>query len=305
MSLSLLNQIVVIFLLAAAGYAARKSNILNQQTQLGLSNIVLNLAIPASILASAAKPLEAKNFTVVITILIGAVVYYLFSIFMANLLSRLMKLPRGRGTIFTLLVAFANVAFIGYPVISIFLPENGIFFASFYVIIFNLSFFTYGVATTSTGEKLSPLAIFGNINNIAAFVMVVLYLLQIRFPAPVQQTLELLGNLSTPLSMLVIGSMLATIKLRQLFATPTLYFISFLRLLVLPTLVFLVLRWLGITGDAATVLLIVSGLPSASVTVMIAEKNNAEPEYATKGVLLSTILFMATVPYLAFLHGLL
>lgn len=303
MSFELFGQIIIIFLLAGVGYVARKKDIINSQVQFGLSAIVLNIALPSSILASANKPFQAENLTEILIILMGAVCYFAFTILFMTLLVKTTRRPKEQGILSTLLVAFPNSAFIGYPLISIFLPETGIFFASFFNIIFNILFFTYGITITSGKTKISPAGIFLNINNIASVAMIILYLLQVKMPVPIQGTLEILGGLSTPLSMMVIGSMLATIRLRQLFATPMLYVVSLIRLLILPTLMFFALRLLGVGGVAGTVLLILTGLPSASMTVMAAEKNGMQPEYASKGVLLTTILFMATVPYLVFLQG--
>lgn len=305
MTKELFNQILMIFLLAAVGYFGRKRNIITGELQFGLSSIVLNIALPCSIIASAAKPMDSESTGHIITILIGAVCYFVFTILLMTGITKLMRLPKSQAAITTLLVVFSNAAFIGYPVVSIFLPENGVFFNSFYLPVFNVLFFTYAIGRTSGNVKLSPKSIFGNINNIATVLMIVLYVLQFRLPAPVQSTLEMLGSLNTPLSMLVIGSMLATIPFRQLFTTPTLYLVAFLRLLALPALMFGVLKLLGIGGAPATVLLVTSGLPAGSMTVMLAEKDQCDPEYATKGVLLTTLLFFITVPFLAFLQGML
>lgn len=305
MTLELFNQILMIFLLAAVGFIARKRNIITAQLQFGLSAIVLNIALPCSIIASANKPIDSQSTSSIIIILVGAVIYFAFSILLMTIITKLMRLPKKQAAITSLLVIFSNAAFIGYPVVSIFLPENGTFFNSFYLPVFNILFFTYAISKTAGNTKLAPKAIFGNINNIASVVMVVFYLLQFKLPVAVQSTLEILGGLNTPLSMLVIGSMLATIPLRQLFTTPSLYMVAFLRLLLLPTLAFAVLKAFGISGAPATVLLITSGLPAGSMTVMQAEKDQCDPEFATKGVLLTTLLFFATVPYLAFLQGLL
>lgn len=305
MSLSVINQIAVIFLLAVAGYFARRFNIINAQVQMGLSSLVLSLALPASILAAANKPLDPANTSTIVTVLVGAILYFAVSILLMRLLFKPFKLQKTEKTIAVLLCCFSNAGFMGLPILSIFLPANGVFFGSFFVLVFNVVFFVYAATVTSAKGKISPAAIFGNINNIASVVMIVLYLLQVRLPSPIQGTLDILGSLTTPLSMMVIGSMLATIKIRQLFATPALYVVAALRLFLFPTAIFLILQALAISGPAATVLLIISGLPSASMTVMQAEKDNCAPEFASKGVLLTTLLFLLSMPYLAFLQSML
>ncbi|MDL2323704.1 AEC family transporter [Ruminococcaceae bacterium OttesenSCG-928-A16] len=303
MSLDLFSQIIVIFLLAAAGYAARKRSMINDQIQTGLSSIVLSISVPASILAAANMDMDPRQLNNIVVILVGALVYFIVALALGMLLGRLLWLNPKQQVIFTNLVGFSNAAFIGYPIIKIFLPTTGIFLASFFVLVFNLCFFTFGIGRTAGQTRFSLRSIFGNINTLACFIMVALYFLQLKLPSPLQTTLETLGNLSTPLSMLVIGSMLANIRIKDLFTTPSLYLSTALRLLILPTITFLIVRGLALPGQAATVLLIMSGLPSASLTVIAAEKYSCEPLYASKGVLLSTLLFLGTIPYIAFLQA--
>ena len=304
MSMTLINQIIVIFLLAAIGYIARKAKLMDDKIQSGVSGIVLYVGIPGSILASASKPLETAHFKSIGMILAGAALYYVLIIPITEGMAKAGRLERKKGVIFSTLIANPNVAFIGYPVISIFMPEDGVFFASFFVIVFNLCFFIYGLGRISGQKALSLKGIF-NINAVAALLLVALYVLQIRVPDALQTTFELLGGISTPLSMLVIGSMLAGIPFRQLFTTHSLYVVSAMRLLVIPTIVFFVARWLALPTEVSTVLLIMCALPSAAAAVMAAERYNCEPVYASKGVLLSTLLFLVTIPYIAFLQGLL
>lgn len=303
MSLELLNQIIMIFSLAAVGYGARKKGMLNNELQAGLSAIVLGVSVPASILASANMDMEPAQLSAVGIIFAGAVLYFICSLALGALLGRLLKLSKKQQVIFTNLVGFSNVSFVGYPIISIFLPETGIFLASFFVLAYNFFFFTFGTARTSGQTKISYRSIFGNFNIIVCFIMLALYLLQIKLPTPLQGTLELLGGTSTPLSMIIVGSMLASIRLRDLFTTPPLYLSTLVRLLVLPTITFFVVKGLALPVDAATVILVMTGLPSATLTVIAAEKYNCEPVFASKGVLLSTLLFLLTVPYIAFLQG--
>ena len=301
--LPLINQIVVFFLLVSVGFFARKRAIISDEIQVGLSGIILNISIPASIISAADKPLELDKLHIIAYILIGAAIIILGASILSNLIAKGIRMKPREATIFSNMVTYPNVAFIGYPVIRIFMPEEGVFYASFFVLIFNLLFFTYGIRKISGAKSLTLKGIFGHINIVASLLMIVLYRFQIRFPSPIQNTINLLGELSTPLSLMVMGSMLGCIALKELFNRPVLYLASAMKLFLMPTLVFIVVRFIRMPIEAATVLLIMSALPSASTVVISAEKYGYEPIFASKGTLLSTLLFLVTIFYVAFLQN--
>jgi predicted permease len=296
----LINQIAVFFLLAGAGYAARRLKVITGQLRLGLSALIMQVALPSAILEASQKPAEASNTAVILTVLAGGAIYYVFAIPLSAGLARLFKLEKKKGIIFVMLAVFQNVAFMGYPIISIFLPEQGVFFASFFVMLYNAVFFTYGTQRMS-GKRVSLRSVL-NPAVVATLLMALFYLAQIKFPAPVSGALGLLGGLSTPLSMLAIGAMLADMPIKEIFSAPILYLMAFLRLVAIPAAVFLALKALGIGGAAGTVLLVMSCLPSGNLIAIAAAREECEPELAAKGVLLSTLLFLLTVPCVAVLQ---
>lgn len=302
--LPLMNQIIVFFLLVSVGFFARKRKLINDDIQVGLSGIVLNISIPAAIIAAADKPLELDKLHIIVYILFGAAIIMLNASFLSGFLMKRIHIQPREATLFSSMVTYPNVAFIGYPVIKIFMPEEGVFYASFFVLVFNLMFFMYGIRKISGIRLLTFKTIFGHINTLASLLMIVLYLLQIQFPSPVKNTLNLLGELSTPLSLMVMGSMLGCIALKELFNRPLLYLAATIKLLIIPSLVFAVIKLIQIPMEAATVLLVMSALPSASVVVISAEKYGYEPLFASKGTLLSTFLFLGTIFYVAFLQSL-
>lgn len=302
---TLFTQIAMIFILALVGYIARKAKVLNPQIQGGLSAVVLNIAMPCAILSSANMDLDPSRMASVLRVFGSAMVFFLVSIFLFKSVARLLKMDKGHSIIFTSLGAFPNTAFIGFPIISIFLPDTGVFYASIFTIAYNLYFFTFGTAQISGQTKFSFRSIFGSINTVASFLMVILYLVQFKMPTVVQTSMEMLGGLATPLSMLVIGSMLASFKFKELFTTPSLYLVSFLRLLAVPTAIFAVLKLLGWPTEVSVVIFVMTALPCGSMTVIAAEQYGTEPLYASKGVLLSTLLFAGTLLYVALMQTML
>lgn len=305
MTTALLNQLLMIFILAAIGYIARKTGLISEQVQNGLSAIVLNITIPASILASAAMPFQESMTSTILIVALGGAIIHLVAILLNMALARPLKLQGKRRAVFITLASFSNVAFIGFPVITAFLPDSGVFLTSFFIISFNAFFFTYGYAVLSGSRKISPRSIVTNVNIIALLIMLILYLAQIKLPTAVQNVLDSLGSMSTPLSLIVIGGMMANIRIRELFNTPLLYLVSFLKLIVLPTLVFGAARLLSLPAEPATVLLVMSALPSATMNALAANRFDCEADLSSKGVLQSTLFFAASVFYVSLLVGML
>lgn len=300
MMLSVLGKLFVIFALIAVGYAARRKEILDAHLQMGLSRIVLVIAMPALVLSSANVSYSQDRMNNILIVFGCAVVYYLLGIPFSHLIARAIKLDGDRKRVFVSLTVFANVGFLGYPIISIFLPETGVFYAVFFNIVFQLCIFTYGTSMMARTKMQNPLKLLRDPNVLSAILMVLLFVLRIKLPVPVQETLSVLGGLCTPLSMLVIGSMLAQINLRELFTDTPLYVMSFLRLILMPAVGILVLKLAGVSTELATVIAIMLAMPAATTTAIFGEQYNCDPLMCSKGIVLSTLFSLVTIPIIGF-----
>ena len=305
MSLDIFWQIVMLLFLMAVGYAACKARVLTSSLQRGISNLVIHVALPASIIGSAKNMQDSGSTAEIATIFVGAVIYFVVAIVIMELGTRWLSIEHKQKVALRLMVVFTNCAFIGYPILSVFLPDNGVFYGSFFLLASHIALFTYALGITSGKSSVSFKSIVFNINNIASLCMLIMFLFGISLPIEMTRGLDLLGGLCTPLSMLVVGGMLASVKLKRVFTLPIAYLASLLRLIVIPSLVFLALRVLGIGGAAGTVLLLQSGMPCSGTVVMLAEKGDCAPETVANGAMLSTLLFMGTIAYLVFLQSML
>ncbi len=300
MILLLFGKLAVIFALVGVGFFARKRNIMDAGIQSGLSKLVLYIAMPALILSNADVEYSAEHMRNIVFIVLFAVAYYVVAIVLCNLFARMIKLKDDRRRAMITMMVFANVGFLGYPIISIFLPENGVFYAVFFNIIFQLFLFTYGNSLMSRKPIANPLGLIKDPNIFSAILMLALFLLQIKLPAPVMETLDILGGLCTPLSMLVIGSTLAPLKIRELFTERDLYIASFVRLLLIPFLGIGALLLAGAGGQNATVIAVLLAMPSASTVAILGERYACEPELCSKGIVLQTLLSFLTIPLVGF-----
>ncbi len=300
MIISVLGKLFVIFALIAVGYIARKKGVLDAGLQMGLSRVVLVIAMPALVLSSGSVSYTADRMNNILLVFGCAIAYYLLTIPLSHLVARVLRLSDERIRVFVTLTVFANVGFLGYPIISIFLPETGVFYAVFFNIVFQLFLFTYGSSLMARTKMQNPLKLLRDANVLSAVVMVVLFVLQIKLPAPVQETLSILGGLCTPLSMLVIGSMLAQINLKEMFTDLSLYIMTALRLLLIPAVGLVTLRLFGASAEMATVVIIMLAMPAATTVAIFGERYNCDPLMCSKGIVLSTLFSLVTIPVIGF-----
>ena len=291
-----INQVIILFLTMITGFVAKKRNIINDKTTKKLSEILLRITLPAMIIFSCnqefSKELLAKSGIMLVYslsihtfgILVGNVIYWKYSNDMKNVLK--------------FVTIYSNCGYMGLPLLEALYGQIGILYASIYITVFNIFTWTNGVMIF-TGEKdiKSMKKALINPGIIAVFIGLIIFIFSIRLPYPVLKTLEMFGTMTTPLSMLIIGALIANMDFKKLFSGFTLYYITIIRLIVLPLLVLIVLKLSGITdtmllGTCVTT----AALPAAANTAIFAERYNGESAFASRIVAFSTIASMITIP---------
>ena len=148
----------------------------------------------------------------------------------------ILHIPRPDRGLYRFMTAFANVGFMGFPVVDAIFGSS----ATFYVALFNIPFgmlaFSIGIIMiTGKGEKINPKQ-FINPTLIASVVAFVIFAFQIRIPALIVDTTDLIGRVTTPAAMLIIGSTLAEIPFREVFSEWRIYPFALIKLIVIPAL---------------------------------------------------------------------
>jgi len=201
------------------------------------------------------------------------------------------------------MLLFGNTGFIGIPVINALYGKEAVFYASIIEMVNDIMIFTVGISLIqrSAGRKtklnvkefLSP----GIIGICIGFT---LFLTDNSLPLLINKSIEIIGAATTPLSMFVIGSQIAEIKFKELVGDKVIYITSFAKLLIIPLATMFVTRI--IFNDfslLATVATISFAMPIASCTTIFSQQYKGDVDFATKGVLLSTLLCLITIPIFA------
>ncbi len=292
--LTVAQQIFILFLLVAVGFILGKTGLIDQNGSVVMSSVVMYAVTPAILVVSFQRELVAADLRNFGTIALLAAVSTALMIVIASL-----ALPGAdpRRRVLRFASVMSNCAFMGYPLLSAILGPIGIFYCSAYVAVFQLTGWTWGVwnMTGDAGRlKLRPLLTNPGVMGVA--VALALYLLQIRLPAVVLAPLEHLGNLNTPLPMLVVGYQLSHANLRNALRRADAWLCMLLRLLAAPLLTLGLCCLLGVESIAAVVLVAAASAPAAALTSMFAAKFGGDTELASGTVSVQTLCSIATMP---------
>lgn len=303
----LLEQMIVLFILMGVGFLCYKLQIITDEVNKKLSAIVVNIANPAMVLTGCMgdDKISGQELLMVFGLVI---IVYTALVLLAMVIPALLKIEKkSRGT-YQAMTIFSNIGFMGFPVIAALYGNSALLYASLFTIPYNVLIYTFGVSAMSTGEKVSLKESFSikrvlNVGVIACIITIIVYFLQIPVPAFIKSTTTHLSNLTAPLSMMVIGASLATMDIKKLFTDGKLLLFSALKLLVIPVLGVLLIRQFINNEIICGVCMVMLATPVGSMTAMLAQQYDGDYEMASRGVALTTILSVATIPIVSMIVG--
>lgn len=305
-----LGKVFVLFLLLLAGFAARRLQLFDDATTRGLNTILLKITLPALTIVSMQMNYNAALLAESIQLLGISICVYAASFLIALALPLFLKPKSGEKGVFQFVILFSNVAFMGFPVVKSVFGESALFYAAIYNLPFNFLSFTLGVILLMQDRSFSRTTEIGsgyrisikqllNPGVVAVLIGFAFFALNIRLPQVIKEPLELLGNVTIPMSMFVIGAILAQNSLTKAFTNWRLYVLAALRLLVLPYILWLILRNVIDNKMFLGVIVLICGMPAAASTPILAQAYGGNYETAAQSVFLSTMLSVFTIPLLA------
>lgn len=297
---SIINQIAVLFLVLFVGYFARKFKLIDEHASKKIATLIVKVMAPMLVLGSMMKD-TSLQFSEIIKIFLVAVGVYLFLFIMTILVPRLLRVDKNNIGIYKFMIMFSNVGFMGYPVIKAIYGNEGVFYASIFNLPFNILIYTLGIYFVSLNNKENVAFEAKEMINpavIAVFVGLFFFITGYKVPIFLSDTVDMLGGLTTPLSMLVIGSSLANIKFKNIFTNSRLYINCVLKLLVIPFIIFTFLSALNFKGMMLGVPVVISGMPVAANAVILCKEYGGNDILASEGVFISVMLSIITIPLL-------
>lgn len=292
-----LLQVLALFLLMLCGLGAVRFRLLDDRGLKGLNTLVLYFAQPAMIafkLQQDADPglvAELAWVFLLTCLTIGAAGVIAFALFV--------KEPPQRRSVLTNLAMVSNCGYMGYPVIVAALGDEALIYAVVFVAAFNLMCWTLGAFFYGGRTAMQPHRLLTNPSLIAIAVGLTLFLTGWRLPGFINNALNMMGSVTTPVAMFVIGARLISLRPAHL-KDVKLLLVCLLRLIVFPACI-LLLFLTPLPPMVVRSVFVCTAMPCAALTAMQAEVFDCDRALASRGVALSTALSMATVPLMLLL----
>ncbi len=296
---NLLNLQITIFCLMLSGYILTKTKVLSADARKPLSNLLINFILPCNIITSFMMEFNQKILMDCLAIFIVSVCLQTFVVISSKYFypnTDAGKLPVLRyGTI------VSNAGFMGSPIAQGLYGDQGLLYASIYLIPLRAVMWSFGV-TCFTGAKGKGVLkkIVTHPCIVAVFLGMILMVAQIQLPKGIEQTIRYAGNANTALSMIVIGNILAEVKASEIFDKQAGWF-CIVRLVIIPLLVLTGCKLAGVDELVKQLSVVLASMPAAATTAILAAKYDGDAHFAAKIVFLSTLLSLFSVPLLCIL----
>ena len=300
---ALLTKLALFVIVILIGMIGAKKKILKADFNRGLTWLVINVFLVASIFSSVlsmdASSLSAREFG---TIMLLLWVTYLLTYRISGIVIRFLPIKGEKAAQLEMLMSAVNTLFITLPVVETIYGAKGAFIVALGCIPFNVIIYTYGIArlrgSREGGFRLKDILSAPLLATVAATL---LFLLRVPVPAAVRGILSSLSAATVPLSMLLVGSSLGNIKLAKALRDKSMILLAAERFLLAPLITFFVMKLFGVDPMLRNIMVITAATPSAIIVTALSIQNGTDGEYSSEGILVTTLLSMITLPITVYL----
>jgi|LSQX01.2.fsa_nt_gb predicted permease len=294
---SLLTLQGQLFLLIVVGALAKRTGIIGDSGKRVLADLVLYITLPCATIRSFVVDVDTNLFNSLVHALLIGIVVALTAFLLSRLLFRSVENQKAKVLRYAILVS--NAGFFGLPIASEVFGPMGYMFASLFLTPLRVLMWSEGVAifrNKQNSDRPTLRQVFLNPNIIAVYMGLILMITRSSLPTVVDNTLATIGGTTTTLSMLLIGSLFGEMKLADLSFEFDFFLHSAIRLLLIPSLTYIVGKFIGADRVVCGVAVLLAGMPAGSSAVILATKYNGDAGYASRLVLMSTLLSLFTLP---------
>ncbi len=285
----------------AVGFYLNKKNILDVETSKKLSAMVVNLTSPLLIISSAGSVAGGSQGDILLMLVAGLCLYASFPL-LSFLMAKMVHAPSGCRGVYQCMLMFANTAFMGYPVVQALYGETAIFYTTIFNFGYTILFYTYASYLLDKeggkSSRFNPKRLI-NIGLLSGLIALIIPFSGITLPGIIMEPCSFIGSVTTPLSMLIVGSNMANYPLHDIFSEKRIYVVTVVRLLAMPLLTALYMSM--ITDNALLICMaaMTIGMPVGSMVAMASSQYEKQARIGSISVVMSTICSMVTIPVLA------
>ena len=286
-----IGQMIVLFALMGLGFLLYRVNILDLNTNSKLTSLVLCTK-------------KYSDPQTIFTILGIAVVTYIVTPFIGILINKLLRVPTNQTSLYVFMTVFSNIGFIGYPIMKAIFGNDSVFHTSLFGMVFNIMLFTLGVYLIGIGQQGNNKLNLKNLITpgvICSFLALILYLLHLRAPQIVTDFTSMVGDMTTPLAMIIIGVTLGAMNIREVFNELRVYIYTIIKQLILPVIAYPIIVFLIKDNYLGGLTLVMLSMPVGSSAVLFTNKYGGDSELAAKTIFMTTLISVFTIPLIVYM----
>ena len=302
-------QMVAVSLPILLGWGLHKLGVLDDALDTGLSRLVMNVGLPCSILASIGSVAEQPATMVLLLIVASSFAAYFVAIAGAVLLTAALRVPNDVAGSYRFAIAFGNCGFIGLPVISAICGEEALLYAAIALIPANIMLFSGGALMFpardgAQGSRWRSVAASLKSPTLAASVIVLaLALAGVTNLGVVGESLGIVGQMTTPLALLVTGSSIARYDPRSMLDNWRAYVAAAGRLVIVPLASLVVVRLFPLDPYVARIVVLDCAMPVATVGALFCLQSGVDAKPMMQITFLSVVASVISIPFMSWVIG--
>ena len=300
--MEMITVMMTLFVIVIVGYGAGKLGYLGGDFDRQLSRLVINLTCPALILSSAMTG-ELPDREYILPLLLISVATYAVLTGVAYVLPRFLTHKKSDEGIIGFALMFGNVGFMGYPVVASIFGHEAVFYAAVLNVVNTFAVFTIGTVLITgkaeVEESRFQKKVLYSTPMLAAYLTMLIVIFRIDgIPAWISQPLTMIGNITVPAALLIIGSSMSNLPLRALMGNTTVYATTLFRLVLLPIGVYWLGLLLGFSPFVVNINTVVIAMPVATYGTILCLKYQKDTTLITEVTFITTLLSMVAIPLL-------
>jgi hypothetical protein len=284
-------------ILALAGVFSYKTGIVDEELNGKLSDLVLTLFTPILLFTSFQKEFTTELISgLIVSVLLSAVSFAVIWIICKIIVCRQEK---DYAAVEHIALMYSNCGFIGIPMAQGIFGADGVFYMTAYVAMANFLLWSHGVILMSGKKDVQSLnKVFRSPTIIAIVIGVVCFVTRVSMPQMIEEPLEMIANMNTPMAMMVAGINIAQADLRGTFRKYRLYWLSFVKLIVMPMVLVGLCYFLPVDQTVKTVMVLATSCPAGVTGSLFAIRYGKDAVYASELFAMSTIASIITIPFM-------
>ena len=297
----IIESVFSLFIIILVGVYGSKKKIITAKINKGLIDILIQIALPFMILSSFIYTYDNTIKSNVIKTFYYTIIAYIIMTAVSYLI--LLPVKNDKKTILHFANVFTNTGYVGFPILNSVYGAEGVVYGSIFNMFFVIFLWTYGLMLFQGNFEKKDLKaelkkILLNPSILAVCIGIIIMILDIQLPGAILSSIRSIGNITGPLSMIIIGVILSDVKIQNHLSDWTIYYGLTTKLIIIPAIMYLLSLLIGDTSKAINTVIIMTAMPASAMTAILAEAFDKEKEYAAVIVSVSTLLSLITVTVL-------